>query len=55
MNVWRGLLGNSSLTGDMYEFFLRNGLPGLLKNISLMVRGQMYVQHDRDSRITLGM
>jgi hypothetical protein len=30
----------------MYEVFLRNELPGLLEDIPLMVRSQMYFQHD---------
>ena len=55
MNVWCGLLGNklirpfvldNILTGNTYEFFLRNELPGLLENIPVMVRGQIYFQHD---------
>jgi len=31
---------------ETYMFFLRNELPGLLKDIPLMVRGQIYFQHD---------
>ena len=55
MNVWCGELGNrligtfvfdNSLTGNTYEAFLRNELPGLLENIPLMIRSQMYFQHD---------
>ena len=55
MNVWCALLGNkligpsvldNNLTGNKYEVFLRNELPGLLEDILLMIRGQMYFQHD---------
>jgi len=55
VNVWCGLLGNrligpfvfdSNLTGNTYEAFLRNELPGLLEDIPLMIRSQMYFQHD---------
>ena len=35
-----------NVRGDTYEVFLRNELPGLLEDIPLMVRGQMYFQHD---------
>jgi len=52
--VWCGLLGNkligpfvfdSNLKGNTYEVFLRNVLPGLLEDIPLMIRSQMYFQH----------
>ena len=55
VNVWCHFLGNkltgpfvfdNSLTGDTYEFFLSNELLGLLQDILLIVRGQMYFQHD---------
>ena len=54
VNVWCGLLGNKligpfvfdNLTGNTFELFLRNELPGLLEDIPLMVRSQMYFQHD---------
>jgi len=55
VNVWCGLLGNrliglfvfdNNLTGNTYEVFLRNELPGLLEDIPLMIRCQMYFQHD---------
>jgi len=55
VNVWCGLLGNKSigpfvfdnnLTGNTYEVFLRNELPGLLGDILLMIRSQMYFEHD---------
>jgi len=45
VNVWCGLLGNkfvepfvfdNNLTGNTYEVFLRNELPGLLEDIPLM-------------------
>jgi hypothetical protein len=64
VNVWCGLLGNkligpfvmdNNLTGNTYEFFLRNELPGLLENIPVMVRGQIYFQHDWAPPITFGM
>jgi len=63
MNVWCGLLGNkligpfvldNNLTGNTYEFFLRNELLGLLENIPVMVRGQIYFQHNCPP-ITFGM
>jgi hypothetical protein len=50
VNVWCGLLGNKligpfvldkNLTGNTYEYLLRNELTGLLENISVMVRGQI--------------
>ena len=53
VNVWCGLLGNrlighfvfdNNLTGNTCEVFLR--LPGLLEDIPLMIRSQMYCQHD---------
>jgi len=55
VNVWCGFLGNrligpfvfdSNLTGNTYEALLRNELPGLLEDIPLMIRSQMYFQHD---------
>jgi len=55
VNVWCGVLGNKfirrfvfdkNLTGNRYETFLRNQLPGLLEDILLMIRSQMYFQHD---------
>ena len=55
VNVWCGVIGDrligrfvlvKNVTGDTYEVFLRNELPGLLEDIPLMVRGQMYFQHD---------
>jgi len=33
---------DNNLTGNTYEVFLRNELPGLLKDIPLMIRRQMY-------------
>ena len=55
VNVWCGLLDNkligpfvfdNNLTGNTYEVFLRNELPGFLEDIPLMIRSQMYFQHD---------
>jgi hypothetical protein len=55
VNARCGLLGDkligpfvfdNNLTGDTYEFFLRNELPGLLEDIPLVVRSQLYFQHD---------
>jgi len=55
VNVWCGVPGNkligpfvfdNNLTGNTYEAFLRNELPGLLEDIPLMIRSQMYFQHD---------
>jgi len=55
MNVWYGVLGNgligpfvfdNNLTGNTYEAFLRHELPDLLEDIPLMIRSQMYFQHD---------
>ena len=37
---------DSNLAGNTYEAFLRNELPGLLEDIQLMIRSQMYFQHD---------
>jgi len=37
---------DNNLTGNAYELFLRNELPGLLEYIPLMIRSQMYFQHD---------
>ena len=53
--VWCSVLGNrligpfvfdNNLTGNTYEAFLRHELPGLLEDIPLMIRSQMYFQHD---------
>ena len=53
VNVWCGVLGNkligpfvfdNNLTGNTYEAFLRIELPGLLEDISLMIRSQMFEQ-----------
>ena len=55
MSVWCSLLGNkligpfvfdNNLTGNTYEVFLWNVLPGLLEDNLLMIRSQMYFQHD---------
>jgi len=55
VNGWCALLGNkligpfvfdNNLTGNTYEAFLRNELPGLSEDIPLMIRSQMYFQHD---------
>jgi hypothetical protein len=55
MNVWCGVTGNkligpfvlnSNLTGSTYEAFLGNGLPGLLEDIPLTIRSQLYFQKD---------
>jgi hypothetical protein len=55
VNTWCGVLGNrligpvvfdNNLTRKTYEAFLRNKLPGLLEDIPLMIRIQMYFQHD---------
>ena len=55
MDVWCGVLGNkligpfvfdNNLTRNAYEVFLRNELPGLFEDIPLMIRSQMYFQHD---------
>ena len=35
-----------NLTGNTHEAFLRHELPGLLEDIPLMIRSQMYFQHD---------
>jgi hypothetical protein len=54
VNVWCGVVGNNliepfefdkNITGNTYEDFLRMELPGLLEDIPLMVRSQMYFQH----------
>ena len=36
---------DNNLTGNTYEAFLWNELPGLLEDIPLMTRSQMYFQH----------
>jgi hypothetical protein len=55
VNVYCGVLGNrligpfvlhNNLTGNAYEAFLRNELTGLLEHVPLMVRSQIYFQHD---------
>ena len=55
VNVWCGVIGNkligpfvfdNNLTGNVYEVFLRNELPGLMEDTLLIVRNQMYIQHD---------
>ena len=55
MNVWCGEPGNkligpfvfdNNLTGNAYEVFLQNELPGLLEDIPLTIWSQMYFQHD---------
>jgi len=55
VNFWCGLLGkkligpfvfDNNLTGNTYEVFLRNELPVLLEDIPLMIRSQMYFQHE---------
>jgi len=55
VNVWCDVLGNNligpyvinnNLTGKAYEFFLRNELPCVLEDIPLMIRRQIYFQHD---------
>jgi len=55
VNVWCCVIGDSligplvlekNVRGDTYEVFLRDELPGLLEDIPLMVRGEMYFQHD---------
>ena len=49
MNVWCGVLGNkligpfvfdNNLTGNAYEVFLRNELPGLFEDIPLIIRAK---------------
>ena len=37
---------DNNLTGNAYDVFLRNELPGLLEDIPLMIRSQMYFQDD---------
>ena len=37
---------DNNLTGNTYGAFLRNELPGLLEDIPLMKRSQIYFQHD---------
>jgi hypothetical protein len=55
VNVWCGVIDNrligpfvfdDNLTGYTYGEFLQNELPGLLEDIPLTVRSQMYLQHD---------
>jgi len=58
--VWCGVHGNSligpfifhnSLTGNTYEAFLKNELPCLLEGIPLILRRQMFLQHDGVPRL----
>jgi len=53
--VWCGVLGNwligpfvfhNNLTGNTYKAFLTIELPGLLEGLPLMIRSEMYFQHD---------
>ena len=37
---------DNNLTGNTYEAFLRNELPGLSDDIPLMISSQMYFKHD---------
>ena len=55
LNVWCGMFSkrligpfvfDNNLTGNTYEAFLRNELPGVFEDIPLMIRRQMYFQHD---------
>jgi len=39
-------LFENNLTGNTYEAFLRHEIPGLLEDIPLMIRSQLYFQHD---------
>jgi len=63
VNVWCGVLGNrligpfvfhNYLTGNTYEAFLRNELPGLLEDIPLMVRSKCTSNMMGLPHITLG-
>jgi hypothetical protein len=53
--MWCGVIGDQliglyifpqCLTGAIYANFLRDVLPGLLENVPLQTRLQMYYQHD---------
>lgn len=55
VNVWAGILGNhlvgpyffeGNLTSERYAHLLENVLPGLLENIPLATRQEMWFQHD---------
>jgi len=55
VNVWCGVVGNkligpfvfdNNLTGNSYQVFVRNELPGFLEDIPFMLRSQMYFQND---------
>jgi len=37
---------DNNITGNTYEAFLRNELPGLLEDVPLMIRRQMYLQNN---------
>jgi len=63
VNVWYGVLGNrligpfvfdNNLTGNTYEAFLRHELPGILEDIPLIIRSQMYLNMMKIRHITLG-
>jgi hypothetical protein len=45
-HVIRLFVFDNYLTGNTYEVFLRNELPGLVEDIPLMIRSHMYFQHD---------
>ncbi|XP_050294949.1 uncharacterized protein LOC126735091 [Anthonomus grandis grandis] len=55
VNVWCGVIGSQvigpflfdkSLTGVRYLGFLRNELPALLEEVPLVIRANMFLQHD---------
>lgn len=55
VNVWGGIIGDcligpfffdGMLNGQLYENFLRNELNGLLEDVPLNVRAEMWLQHD---------
>ena len=63
VNVCCGVLGNkligpfvfdNNLTGNAYEVFLRNELPGLLEDIPLMIRAKCTCNMMGLPHITLG-
>ncbi|XP_070529809.1 uncharacterized protein [Cardiocondyla obscurior] len=55
VNVWAGVIGNQvigphflppRLTGECYQHFLENVLPGLLEDVPLETRRRIIYQHD---------
>lgn len=55
LNVWAGIIGDyligpyflpQRLTGELYHQFIQNDLPGLLEDVPLRIRTEMWYMHD---------